>query len=153
MCKLDESVKLIYFPPKKPFSNLSSTFLVKRLRELQEYLNKILLKYPIPPAPLAQFIDWNLYVRELFDLIFISLFFRKFMELQICWQVIFLKMVVLPFCQNLTESLIIHFISGDMILKMGFQFEFNVLQVYAINQRLHCQSPTNCKRFTDPINH
>ncbi|KAH9284489.1 Nischarin [Echinococcus granulosus] len=48
-------------PGKKFFNNLSPAFVQQRSLELEEYLNRLLSYYTLPPPPLANFIDWERY--------------------------------------------------------------------------------------------
>ncbi|VDK20880.1 unnamed protein product [Taenia asiatica] len=48
-------------PGKKFFNNLSPAFVQQRSLELEEYLNRLLSYYTLPPPPLANFIDWEKY--------------------------------------------------------------------------------------------
>ncbi|VDM30632.1 unnamed protein product [Hydatigera taeniaeformis] len=48
-------------PGKKFFNNLSPAFVQQRSLELEEYLNRLLSYYTLPPPPLASFIDWERY--------------------------------------------------------------------------------------------
>ncbi|KAL5108936.1 Splicing factor 45 [Taenia crassiceps] len=48
-------------PGKKFFNNLSPAFVQQRSLALEEYLNRLLSYYTLPPPPLANFIDWERY--------------------------------------------------------------------------------------------
>ena len=58
----DKANKSIHLPPKKLIGNSSKSFIQKRQKELEAYLQTVVEKNPTLPKPLLHFLEFDIYV-------------------------------------------------------------------------------------------
>ena len=62
----DKVNKSIHLPPKKIIGNSSKSFIQKRQKELEGYLQEVVEKNPNLPKPLLHFLEFDIYVSMVF---------------------------------------------------------------------------------------